>query len=102
MMMSTVIWPKNGLIAMSPLRHRSLWGRKVRKRLGKAKSEIRPPRPKLDWGLVWAWCGPGAGLRAWCGPGAGLVRAWCGPGFRHVVDAYEEGQAAREERVSEL
>ena len=38
---------------MSPLRHRSLSGRKVRKRLGKAKSEIRPrSRPKSDWGLV--------------------------------------------------
>ena len=24
------------------------------------------------------------------------------PGLRHVVDAHEEGQAAREERVSEL
>ena len=67
---------------MSPLRHRSLWGRKVRKRLGKAKSEIRPrSRPNSDWGLARAWRGPGAGVaRAWCGPSAGLVRAWCGPG----------------------
>ena len=32
------------------------WGRKVRKRLGKAKSEIRPRSiPKSDWGLVRAW-----------------------------------------------
>ena len=52
--------PKNGLTAMSPLRHRSLWGQKVRKRLGKAKSEIRPRSiPKLDWGLVRAWRRPG-------------------------------------------
>ena len=48
---------------MSPLCHHSLWGRKARKRLGKAKSEIRPRSiPKSDWGLVRAWCGPGAGL----------------------------------------
>ena len=43
---------------VSPLRHRSLWGRKVRSWLGKAKSEIRPRSiPKSDWGLARAWCG---------------------------------------------
>ena len=47
---------------LSSLCHRSLWGRKVRKRLGKAK-----PAPRLRL------------VRPWCGPGAGLVRAWCGP-----------------------
>ena len=193
---------------LSPLCHRSLWGRKVRKRLGKTslqprnskglenlvdpasshmlvskpflkrsrarflpgppliiksqlhrsrKSDLAPHRSRIG-----AWCGPGAGLvRAWCGPGAGLVRAWCGPGaganpglgaglpqsillwaqdcftqscrhsriapqlwlgavlaraqpcdgacpavelpgFRHVVYAQNKGQAACEERVSEL
>ena len=40
--LSLPFWRKNGLTAMSPLRHRSLWGRKVRKRLGKAR-----PAPRL-------------------------------------------------------
>ena len=46
-----------------------------------ASSPLSLGPKSADWGLVRAWCGPGAGLvRAWCGPGAGLVRAWCGPG----------------------
>ena len=39
---NVAVWRKNGLTAMSPLCHRSLWGRKVRKRLGKAR-----PAPRL-------------------------------------------------------
>ena len=91
---TALFWPKNGL---SPRCHRFVtaffWGRKVRKRLGKAPTSLQAkvglePGAGLVWawfgpgaGLVRAWCGPGAGLvRAWCGPGAGLVRAWCGPG----------------------
>ena len=72
---------------LSPLRHRFLWGRKVRKRLGKAKPALRL---RSNFALARAWCGPGvvqawcapAGLvvRAWCGPGCGAGAAWCGPG----------------------
>ena len=64
---------------VSPRCHRFVfffWGRKVRKRLGKAKSEIRPRSiPKSDWGLVRAWRVQCL-VRACCGPGAGLARAW--------------------------
>ena len=51
------------------------WGRKVRKRLGKAKSEsvLGPGRSRIGPGA--GLVRPGAGL---VGPGAGLVRAWCG------------------------
>ena len=83
---------------LSPLRHRSLWGQKVRKRLGKARPapRLRSERGRLrGFGLraelfstevgnptsLHTEVGSGAGLvPAWCGPGAGLVRAWRGPG----------------------
>ena len=41
--------------SVSPLRHRSLLGRKVRKRLGKAKPA---PRFQSGFALVRPWCGP--------------------------------------------
>ena len=53
---------------LSPLRHRSLWGRKVWLR-GWSKSQILSTEvgnptslhPKSDW----AWCGPGASILRW-------------------------------------
>ena len=77
-------WPKNSLTAMSPLRHRSLWGRKVRDGKARPAPRLRSERGRLrsKSRTFLHEVGNPTSLQAevGLGPGAGLVGAWCGPG----------------------